>query len=165
MWIPLPLLGIPPCMVFFSFSVNLIYQFWIHTERIDKLPRPFEFVFNTPSHHRVHHGMDTVYLDKNYGDILITWGRLFGTFQAELFRPHYGLTMQVDTFNVWKLQTREYVRIRRHRPRLAVGEPVAGPVGLRVRAARLGAAQRRPNRSRRAGRDLSVTSALAGAKS
>jgi sterol desaturase/sphingolipid hydroxylase (fatty acid hydroxylase superfamily) len=111
MWIPLPLLGIPPWMVFLSFSVNLIYQFWIHTERIDKLPRPFEFVFNTPSHHRVHHGMDKLYLDKNYGGILIIWDRLFGSFQPELFRPHYGLTKRVDTFNIWKLQTREYVAI------------------------------------------------------
>jgi sterol desaturase/sphingolipid hydroxylase (fatty acid hydroxylase superfamily) len=113
MWIPLPLLGLPPWMVFFSWSLNLIYQFWVHTERIDKLPRPFEFVFNTPSHHRVHHGMDQPYLDKNYGGILIVWDRLFGTFQAELFRPQYGLTKRVDTFNIWNLQTREYVAIAR----------------------------------------------------
>ncbi|QUR69743.1 C-5 sterol desaturase [Mycobacterium spongiae] len=113
MWVPLPLLGLPPWMVFFSWSLNLIYQFWVHTERIDKLPRPIEFLFNTPSHHRVHHGMDQVYLDKNYGGILIIWDRLFGSFQPELFRPHYGLTKPVDTFNIWKLQTREYVAIAR----------------------------------------------------
>jgi sterol desaturase/sphingolipid hydroxylase (fatty acid hydroxylase superfamily) len=113
MWLPLPLLGLPPWMVYFSWSLNLIYQFWVHTERIDKLPRPIEFVFNTPSHHRVHHGMDKPYLDKNYGGILIIWDRLFGTFQAEVFRPHYGLTKKVDTFNIWKLQTREYVAIVR----------------------------------------------------
>lgn len=71
MWIPLPLLGVPPWMVFASFSISLIYQFWIHTERIGKLWRPIEFVFNAPSHHRVHHGMDPQYLDKNYGGILI----------------------------------------------------------------------------------------------
>src|ERR1700722_19165387 len=111
MWIPLPLLGIPPWMVFFSWSLNLIYQFWVHTERIEKLPRPFEFVFNTPSHHRVHHGMDKLYLDKNYAGIFIIWDRLFGSFQPELFRPHYGLTKQVDTFNIWNLQIREYVAI------------------------------------------------------
>ncbi len=113
MWLPLPLLGIPPWMVFFSFSVNLIYQYWIHTERIHRLPRLVEFVFNTPSHHRVHHGVDKIYIDKNYGGILILWDRLFGSFQAELFRPHYGLTKQVDTFNIWKLQTHEYVAIAR----------------------------------------------------
>ncbi|MGB8506163.1 sterol desaturase family protein [Mycobacterium sp.] len=111
MWIPLPLLGIPPWIVFLSFSVNLIYQFWIHTERIGKLWRPVEFVLNTPSHHRVHHGMDPEYLDKNYGGILIIWDRMFGSFQPELFRPHYGLTKRVDTFNIWKLQTYEYVAI------------------------------------------------------
>jgi sterol desaturase/sphingolipid hydroxylase (fatty acid hydroxylase superfamily) len=112
-WIPLPLLGLPPWMVFTSFSISLIYQFWIHTERIGKLPRPIEFVFNTPSHHRVHHGMDREYLDKNYAGIFIIWDRMFGTFQAEMFRPHYGLTKPVDTFNPWKLQTHEYVAIAR----------------------------------------------------
>ncbi|MGB3481474.1 MAG: sterol desaturase family protein [Mycobacterium sp.] len=112
-WIPLPLLGVPPWMVFASFSVNLIYQFWVHTERVGKLWGPFEFVFNTPSHHRVHHGMDPEYLDKNYGGILIIWDRLFGTYQDELFRPRYGLTKPVDTFNIWRLQTREYLAIVR----------------------------------------------------
>lgn len=113
MWIPLPLLGVPPWMVFASFSVNLIYQFWVHTERIDKLWAPFEFVFNTPSHHRVHHGMDPEYLDKNYGGILIIWDRMFGSYAEELFRPHYGLTKPVNTFNIWTLQTHEYTAIAR----------------------------------------------------
>jgi len=109
----LPLFGVPPWMVFLSFSINLVYQFWIHTERIGKLWRPIEFVFNTPSHHRVHHGMDQQYLDKNYGGILILWDRLFGSFAAETSRPHYGLTKQIDTFDVWTLQTHEYVAIAR----------------------------------------------------
>lgn len=111
LWAPLPMLGVPPWMVFTSFSVSLIYQFWIHTERIGKLPRPIEFVFNTPSHHRVHHGTDKLYIDRNYGGILIIWDRLFGSFQPEVFRPHYGLTKPVDTFNIWKLETHEYVAI------------------------------------------------------
>lgn len=134
-WIPLPLLGIPPWIVFASFSVNLIYQFWVHTERIGRMWRPFEYVFNTPSHHRVHHGMDAEYLDKNYGGILILWDRLFGTYQDELFRPHYGLTTQVSTFDVWKLQTHEYVAIARdvrHAARLReVAGYVFGPPGWR----------------------------------
>ncbi len=113
MWIPLPLLGVPPWMVFTSFSISLVYQFWIHTERIGTLWRPFEFFFNTPSHHRVHHGMDPEYLDRNFGGILIIWDRIFGTFAPETFRPHYGLTKPVDTFNIWKLETREYVAIAR----------------------------------------------------
>jgi sterol desaturase/sphingolipid hydroxylase (fatty acid hydroxylase superfamily) len=111
MWIPLPLLGIPPWLVFASFSINLVYQFWVHTERIDKLWGPYEFIFNTPSHHRVHHGMDQQYLDKNYAGILVIWDRMFGTFQPEVFRPHYGLTKPVNSFNIWTLQTREYVAI------------------------------------------------------
>ncbi|MGE2735093.1 sterol desaturase family protein [Mycolicibacterium vaccae] len=133
MWLPLPLLGVPPWMVFFAFSISLIYQFWIHTEHIGTLWRPIEFVFNTPSHHRVHHGMDAEYLDKNYGGILIIWDRLFGTFQPEVFRPRYGLTKPVDTFNIWKLQTHEYAAIgrdvraaRRLRDRLGY---VFGPPG------------------------------------
>jgi len=109
----LPLFGVPPWLVFLSFSINLVYQFWIHTERIDKLWRPIEFVFNTPSHHRVHHGMDQQYLDRNYGGIFILFDRAFGSFQAETTRPHYGLTKQVDTFNIWKLETFEYVAIAR----------------------------------------------------
>jgi sterol desaturase/sphingolipid hydroxylase (fatty acid hydroxylase superfamily) len=124
MWIPLPLLGIPPWMVFASFSINLIYQFWVHTERIGKLPRPYEFIFNTPSHHRVHHGMDQKYLDKNYAGILMIWDRMFGTFQPELARPHYGLTKPVNTRNIWKLQTREYV---------AIAQDVRGAARLRDR--------------------------------
>ena len=112
-WTPLPLLGIPPWMVFSGFSISLIYQFWIHTERIGRLPRPIEFVFNTPSHHRVHHGIDKLYIDKNYGGIFIVWDRMFGSFQPDVFRPHYGLTKQVTTFNVWKLQTHEYAAIAR----------------------------------------------------
>lgn len=135
MWIPLPLLGIPPWMVFASFSVSLIYQFWVHTERIDKFPRVIEFIFNTPSHHRVHHGMDQEYLDRNYGGILIIWDRMFGTFAPERFRPHYGLTKQVDTTNILTLQFHEYASIladvraaRRWRDRLGY---IFGPPGWR----------------------------------
>ena len=124
-----------------TFSINLIYQFWIHTERIDRLWRPIEFIFNTPSHHRVHHGMDQQYLDRNYGGIFILWDRMFGSFQAETTRPHYGLTKQVDTYNIWKLQTYEYVAIARDvrratrwRDRLGYifGPPGWAPAGGRV---------------------------------
>lgn len=113
MWIPLPLIGIPPWMVFVGFSVNLVYQFFVHTERVDRLPRPVEFVFNTPSHHRVHHGCDPEYLDKNYAGILILWDRVFGTFQPETHRPTYGLTTPVNTYNILTLQGHEYAAIAR----------------------------------------------------
>lgn len=113
MWLPLPLLGMPPWMVFTGFAINLVYQFWVHTERIDKMPRWFEFLFNTPSHHRVHHGRDQEYLDRNYAGILIVWDRMFGTFAPERARPNYGLTTPVGTFDIWKLQTHEYAAIAR----------------------------------------------------
>lgn len=113
MWLPLPLLGVPPAIVFAAYSLNLVYQFWIHTEHIGKLWRPIEYVFNTPSHHRVHHGSDSEYLDRNYGGTLIIWDRLFGSFAPEVHRPTYGLTTPVDTYNIWRLQTHEYVAIAR----------------------------------------------------
>ncbi|OUC77012.1 sterol desaturase family protein [Gordonia lacunae] len=113
MWIPLPLLGVPPALVFAAYSLNLIYQFWIHTERIGTLWAPFEFVFNTPSHHRVHHGCDPEYLDRNYGGVFIVWDRMFGTFTPEIRRPRYGLTTPVDTYNILRLQTHEYAAIAR----------------------------------------------------
>jgi sterol desaturase/sphingolipid hydroxylase (fatty acid hydroxylase superfamily) len=99
-WAPLPLLGVPPALVFLGFSVSLVYQFFVHTERIGKMWRPVELVLNTPSHHRVHHGSDPEYLDRNYGGILIVWDRLFGSFQEELHRPTYGLTTPVGTHNL-----------------------------------------------------------------
>ncbi|MFD4444823.1 sterol desaturase family protein [Nocardia sp. NPDC058519] len=110
-WIPLPLLGFEPWMIYPAFSINLIYQFFTHTEVVDRLPRPVEFVFNTPSHHRVHHASDQQYLDTNYGGILILWDRIFGTFQAELHRPTYGLTKPVNTHNLLELEYHEYSNI------------------------------------------------------
>jgi hypothetical protein len=80
-------------------QISLIYQFWIHTETVHKLPRPLEFILNTPSHHRVHHGSDLKYLDKNHAGILIIWDRMFRTFQAEEERPTYGLTKNINSFN------------------------------------------------------------------
>lgn len=112
-WLPLPLLGFAPWTLYVAFGFNLIYQFCVHTEMIDRLPRPIEYVFNTPSHHRVHHGSDPEYLDKNYAGILIIWDRLFGTFQVERHRPTYGLTKKVETYNLLKLQYGDYVEIAR----------------------------------------------------
>ena len=97
-WLPLPLLGFHPLMIVTAQAVSLLYQYWIHTELIDRMG-VFGWVFNTPSHHRVHHGSDPLYLDRNHGGILIIWDRLFGTFQAESHRPSYGLTTNIETFN------------------------------------------------------------------
>ncbi len=112
-WLPLPLLGFAPWTIYVAFGVNLIYQFYVHTELVDRMWRPIEFVFNTPSHHRVHHGSDPEYLDKNYGGILIIWDRMFGTFAREEHRPTYGLTHQVDTYNLLRLQYGDYVQMVR----------------------------------------------------
>lgn len=94
-------------------AFNLIYQFFIHTETITSMGRAYEFVFNTPSHHRVHHGSDPEYIDKNYGGTLIIWDRMFGTYQDELHRPTYGLTTPVNTYNLLRLQYHEYGNILR----------------------------------------------------
>ncbi|WP_461166915.1 sterol desaturase family protein [Tsukamurella serpentis] len=112
-WTPLPFMGIPPWMIYIGFSINLVCQFWVHTESIDRVWRPIEYVFNTPSHHRVHHGSDPEYLDKNYGGILIIWDRIFGTYAEEKQRPTYGLTKPVNTHNLIRLQFHEYASIAR----------------------------------------------------
>ena len=113
-YVPMAVMGFHPAVMAFSYGVNLVYQFWIHTERIDKLPRPFEYVFNTPSHHRVHHGSQGSYLDRNYGGIVILWDRLFGTFTPETERVVYGLTKNIDTFNPLRVAFHEYVSIARN---------------------------------------------------
>ncbi|MEU7720911.1 sterol desaturase family protein [Streptomyces tibetensis] len=110
-YVPLIAVGVHPAALAFCSSANLVYQFWIHTERIDKMPRWFEFVFNTPSHHRVHHASQGGYLDRNFGGILIVWDRLFGSFVAETERPRYGLTKNITTYNLLKVATHEYVAI------------------------------------------------------
>jgi sterol desaturase/sphingolipid hydroxylase (fatty acid hydroxylase superfamily) len=125
-WLPLALVGIPPWLILLEQSVSLIYQFFLHTERIDKLPRVVEFVFNTPSHHRVHHGSNAIYLDRNYGGILIIWDRLFGSFEPEGERVIYGLTKNLTTYNPLRVAFHEYSLIftdlgtaRRWRDRIA----------------------------------------------
>lgn len=100
---PLVLIGFPPELVFFSILIVLTYQTWIHTELIGKLG-PLEGILNTPANHRVHHGCDDKYIDKNYGGILIIWDRLFGTYQAEEETPIYGLKRDYNSVNplsVW----------------------------------------------------------------
>ena len=112
-WAWMPLVGFHPAMVLLMQSVSLIYQFWIHTEAIDRLPRWLEAVLNTPSHHRVHHGSDEEYLDRNYAGSLIIWDRLFGTFYAERHTPRYGLTHPVGTDNPVHIAFHEWIAIGR----------------------------------------------------
>ena len=95
----MPLVGFDPLWILTAQSINLIYQYWIHTEVIHKMPRWFEFLFNTPSHHRVHHASDLEYLDMNYAGMLIIWDRMFGTFIEEIKQPTYGLVTNISTYN------------------------------------------------------------------
>ncbi|MCG0289218.1 sterol desaturase family protein [Streptomyces sp. PSAA01] len=127
-YVPMIALGVHPAAVAFCSSVNLVYQFWIHTERIGTLPRPIEFVFNTPSHHRVHHASQGGYLDRNFGGILIVWDRLFGSFVPEIERPVYGLTKNIGTYNPLRVATHEYA---------AIARDIAAARGWRERAGRV----------------------------
>ena len=110
-WLWLPLLGFSPVAVMTMQAISLLYQFWIHTEHINKFPAPIEFIFNTPSHHRVHHGSDLDYLDKNHAGILIIWDRMFGTFESERKRPTYGLTTNVNSHNPVRIAFHEWASI------------------------------------------------------
>jgi len=109
-WLPIALLGFDPLMMFIAMSINLAYQFWVHTELVDKLPSWFEWIFNTPSHHRVHHASNIQYLDRNHAGALIIWDRIFGTFspEKENDRPVYGLTKNITSHNPLYVATHEY---------------------------------------------------------
>jgi sterol desaturase/sphingolipid hydroxylase (fatty acid hydroxylase superfamily) len=100
-YLPLAWLGFPPVVFLTCSSIDTLYQFWIHTRAIKKLG-PMEWIFNTPSHHRVHHGCDAKYIDKNYAGTLIIWDRMFGSFQPEEEEPVYGITKPLASWNpVW----------------------------------------------------------------
>jgi sterol desaturase/sphingolipid hydroxylase (fatty acid hydroxylase superfamily) len=106
------LFGVPPDAVATARGVNLIYQFWIHTEAVDRIGRA-EQALNTPSHHRVHHGSNRQYLDRNHAGILIIWDRMFGTFEPEDQHVVYGLTTNIDTFDPTRIASHEYIDMAR----------------------------------------------------
>jgi len=111
-WLWLPVVGFPPMMIFIMISFSLIYQFWVHTQLVGKLG-PLEWFMNTPSHHRVHHSSNHLYLDRNHGGIFIIWDRIFGTFQEEIdeVKPIYGITKNIETHNLFKVAFHEYQNI------------------------------------------------------
>jgi len=111
--LPLVLIGFHPLVVIFCGGLNLLYQFWIHTETIGRLPKWFEAVMNTPSHHRVHHGRNPSYLDANYAGTLIIWDKLFGSFVPEndADPARFGLVKNLGTFNPLRIATHEFVGI------------------------------------------------------
>jgi len=113
-WLPLVYIGFPPLMVLMFSAFSLVYQFWIHTELIDRMG-PFEWVMNTPSHHRVHHAINPNYLDANYAGVLIIWDRMFGTFIPERKEepPRYGIVSQLGTFNPFRVAFHEWIGIWR----------------------------------------------------
>jgi sterol desaturase/sphingolipid hydroxylase (fatty acid hydroxylase superfamily) len=106
-WLPLPLLGFPPWMILVQQSISLVCQFWLHTEAIPRLGA-LEWVLNTPSHHRVHHGRNPRSLDRNHGGIFIVWDRLFGTFEPETERADYGLVKPIATFHPLRVAFHEW---------------------------------------------------------
>jgi sterol desaturase/sphingolipid hydroxylase (fatty acid hydroxylase superfamily) len=114
-WLPLALLGFDPLMILSMITINLFYQFWLHTEAIGRLPPFYEFIFNTPSHHRVHHASNVRYLDCNHGGVLIIWDRLFGSFSQETVedRPVYGLTKNIESNRPVYVASHEYASIWR----------------------------------------------------
>lgn len=137
-YLPLALIGIPPVMYVTSYALNLLYQFWIHTRAVGRLGWLTELVMNTPSHHRVHHGRNPKYLDRNHAGVLIVWDRLFGTFQAEEEEPVYGITRPLRSWNPLWANLHGFVEIVRDarragswRDRLMV---VFGPPGWRAAA-------------------------------
>lgn len=98
-FVPVIMLSFDPVVFIIVHQLEILYQFWIHTELIRKLPKPIEYIFVTPSHHRVHHAVNDDYIDKNFGSTLIIWDRMFGTFQPEKEQAIYGITKPVNSFN------------------------------------------------------------------
>ncbi|MEO9467530.1 sterol desaturase family protein [Parasphingorhabdus sp.] len=109
--LPMFLIGFHPAMIAFVGGINLLYQYWIHTEAIDRMPRWFEAVMNTPSHHRVHHATNPRYLDRNYAGILIIWDKMFGTFEAERQdeKIEYGIIKNLKGHNIFWAAFHEWV--------------------------------------------------------
>lgn len=112
-WAWMPLLGFNAYMVFTIKSISLIYQFWTHTALIKSIPAWMEYIFNTPSHHRVHHGTNEEYIDKNYGGIFIIWDRLYGTFIKETEQPVYGTVTKITARNPVKITLFEWNRLHK----------------------------------------------------
>jgi sterol desaturase/sphingolipid hydroxylase (fatty acid hydroxylase superfamily) len=169
--LPLFLAGFPPAMVVFCGGLNLIYQFWIHTEAVGRMPRWFEAVMNTPSHHRVHHAVNPRYLDRNYAGVFIVWDKLFGSFEPERDDEpcRYGIVRNLGSFNIlwaafheWVGIARDVGRARRWRDRMGymVGPPGWSPDGVRDTADAIRARWQAEQPEPVAGRDSVQTTAL-----
>ena len=111
-YIPIAFLGFDGLTIMFMYAVNQFYQFFLHTETINRLPKWYEAIFVSPSHHRVHHASNVEYLDKNMGQVLIIWDKLFGTYAEEKIKPVYGLTQNLNTFHPFKVIFNEFYKIK-----------------------------------------------------
>jgi alkylglycerol monooxygenase len=107
-YLPLALLGVPPLYWGTALALSTLYQFWIHTELVPRLSGPLDWIFNLPSHHRVHHAINPHYLDKNYGATLILWDRLFGTYAPETTPCVYGITKPLGSFRLVRTQLHHF---------------------------------------------------------
>jgi sterol desaturase/sphingolipid hydroxylase (fatty acid hydroxylase superfamily) len=125
-YLPPVWLGVHPVVVIFMLAVDLAYQYFVHTESIGKLPAWYEYLFDTPSNHRVHHGRNPQYIDKNYGGVLIIFDRWFGTYEPEVEKVEYGVVRQVRSHNFLVLNVHEFVDMWRD-----VLAP--GPIGERLK--------------------------------
>ena len=112
-YLPPVWLGVPPAVVLFMLAVDLAYQYFVHTESIGRLPAWYEYVFDTPSNHRVHHGRNPQYVDKNYGGVLIIFDRMFGTYEPEVEKVDYGIPRQIRSYNFLVLNFHELVDMLR----------------------------------------------------
>jgi sterol desaturase/sphingolipid hydroxylase (fatty acid hydroxylase superfamily) len=148
LWVPMVWLGFHPLLIAFVGGLNLVYQFWIHTEMIRRMPRWFEAVFNTPSHHRVHHATNPRYIDANYAGVFIIWDRLFGTFVAERDDDPctYGIIKNLKShnplviaFHEWAAIFRDWFGVRSAREwwGYTFGPPGWSPDGSRMTSAQL----------------------------
>ncbi len=138
-YLPLALLGVPTLVYAAMLSLSTLYQFWIHTQLVRRLPGWLEVWLNSPAHHRVHHAINPRYLDKNYGAILIVWDRLFGTFADETEEPVYGITKPLASFNPAWAQVHYFVEMAsmmwraprwRDKAQVLWRGPAWAPVGL-----------------------------------
>lgn len=125
-YLPLVWLGVPPAVVMFCLAVDLAYQYFVHTEAVGRFPRWYEYLFDTPSNHRVHHGRNPEYIDKNYGGVLMVFDRWFGTYTEEKARVDYGITQQIRSHHFWVLNLHEMVDLLRD-----VASP--GPLAQRLK--------------------------------
>lgn len=117
-FLPIAFLGVDVLTLGIVASVNSFYQFWIHTKAIDRMPKWFEAIFNAPAHHRVHHGRNPKYIDKNHAGVFIIWDKLFGTFQDEEETPTYGITTPLNSWNPAWANIHYYVELYERSKRL-----------------------------------------------